>query len=337
MAAIQRLRAIAALAVLLFHALPLIGLHFHFAAFGVDLFFVISGFLMISITGSDSRPLRFMIDRTLRIVPLYWLATGATLLLAFRRGAPWPSWSRLAESLLFVPFGEPNRGEYFFPILDVGWTLNFEMFFYLVFAATLFAPHRLRLGLLSLFFIGLVVVGMVRQPVTAPLALWTRPLILEFLAGAALGALWRTPPHTRPRLGWCLIGAALALVILVGPVAYQLGLRDPDYRVMVAAPATILLAGMLLLEERHDSTAHRRPLVALGDASYSLYLWHKPALTIAAIFAAKLNLPDWLTLIFALAAGVAAGLAAYWLLERPLLRWLRRPRTRHGWPVPGEV
>jgi exopolysaccharide production protein ExoZ len=219
----------------------------------------------------------------------------------------------------------------------VGWTLNYEMLFYTLFALTLFVPPRQRLALLTAMFTALVAAGLIFRPETAALKFWTRPLILEFLVGAWVGALWLAPPAPRPRLGWALIVASPILLLLISWIAYHYGIQHPDTRVRVALPAIALLVGMLLIEEGDEPAGRLRPLVRLGDASYSLYLWHKPAMSVAAMVALRLDLGTWLTLALILTAGLFAGLAAHLFLERPLLAFFRRRRTRRDWPVPAGV
>src|SRR5579872_364486 len=117
---------------------------------GVSIFFVISGFIMY-VTGAESSPVQFAKRRLVRIVPLYWLLTGLLFLCALFT----PEFARmtvatpqtLAKSLLFIPYFNAGQGGRLYPLLIPGWTLNCEMFFYLIFTLTLFAPLRWRMPL----------------------------------------------------------------------------------------------------------------------------------------------------------------------------------------------
>ena len=140
---VQALRGFAALLVVFGHtefALP--GMR-PFGTFGVDIFFCISGFIMAMIV--DRNPEKFLLRRLIRILPLYWTATLGVWLLAVVK-PQWmmhttPNWRDLLLSLLFIPFykggGVDPR-----PVLFVGWTLNFEMYFYVVLAVCLRLTRR---------------------------------------------------------------------------------------------------------------------------------------------------------------------------------------------------
>ena len=126
---IQYLRALAALAVLVFHAASKAGVDFSIGQAGVDLFFLISGFLMVVITGDHTSAKSFIIDRLIRIVPLYWIATLTLVVLSLIGFAPnlsiQPAY--VIQSLLFIPVREPG-GENIWPVLVPGWSLVFEIF-----------------------------------------------------------------------------------------------------------------------------------------------------------------------------------------------------------------
>jgi exopolysaccharide production protein ExoZ len=115
-----------------------------FGGGGVDIFFVISGFIMVYTTQSHHvGPFSFFVNRVVRIVPIYWLLTLAVFTLAViaphllgaTRAAP----SELLKSLLFIPFAKSNGAVQ--PILFLGWTLNYEMFFYMLFALGPFSEN----------------------------------------------------------------------------------------------------------------------------------------------------------------------------------------------------
>lgn len=165
---VQYLRALAAIAVVVFHAAERYGVDFSQGARGVDVFFVISGFIMWTVTtGRPATPAGFLLDRVRRIVPLYWVATfvliGATLLGVAPTGQNDLSLGSVLKSLLFIPYVGAGA-VHAWPILGPGWTLNFEMFFYGVFALFLFAPARLRLLGLTATFSGLILLGVLLDP-----------------------------------------------------------------------------------------------------------------------------------------------------------------------------
>ena len=174
---IQYLRAVAALAVVVFHAAERSGLNFVVGAAGVDIFFVISGFVMWTLAAT--RPVStwaFYRDRLLRIAPLYWIVT-----LVMAVGALAGLFPRIRltadhviASLAFVPHRSPSNGE-IWPLLTQGWTLNLEMFFYLIFGLILFLPRERRLAMLTTTFVGLVLAGRKYQPArTSPIKVVVR-------------------------------------------------------------------------------------------------------------------------------------------------------------------
>jgi exopolysaccharide production protein ExoZ len=318
---IQYLRGVAAAGVVLFHASLAAGVPIPTGAFGVQLFFVISGFLMAAITDERSRPGPFLKDRMLRIVPLYWLATLvqlAALSATSARDRLEPAWIR--ASFLFAPARLPGAPQHVVPVLPQGWTLNYEMMFYLLFGLLLVLPRRLQFAGLTALFAGLVAAGLLLSPPSTALAFWTAPLILQFLAGAGLGYLWSNG----------LPGVGLACgAIAAGLVQYFLP------QAVVAAP--LLVVGATLLLERLGKVPVRRLPVLLGDASYSIYLWHFLAVAAAASAVHRLGLPPILILPLGLAAGLGGGLVAYRLLEEPLLAVLRRRKYRRGVAVPAGI
>ena len=324
---LQYLRGFAAIGVVLFHASQSAGFAIAAGAFGVDIFFVLSGFLMTLITNERSRPWPFLRERLLRIVPPYWIATIAALWLGIA-GIFWtPSLMQAAASFAFIPYGGPGHAPYFYPVLTIGWTLNYEMLFYCVFAGTLFLPHAARLPALSGVLLGLVGARIAFTPSAPPLIFWSDPLILEFLAGAWAGALWRREGPYRPRAGWGLIAAAAAAYWLISQ-PFPILPSALDSRLPLVVPALLLLFAMLYFERRPGGMLRIRGAGLLGDASYSIYLWHIFAIGFVSLAARALGLPPWTIFPLGTAAGILAGLAAYGAIEAPLLARHRTARLR---------
>lgn len=285
---LQYLRAAAALAVVFFHVFawdfrasggaPAL---VHLGQFGVDVFFVISGYVMWTTVAAApaTRPGAFFLRRLIRIVPLYWAATLAAALVNTDEGLAFGYRGDVADlltSLLFIPAPAPGRPEIVAPILTVGWTLNLEMLFYGLFALCLFLNPERRLAGLALALAGLVAAGVLFSVTNAHaptiLAAWTQSIVIEFLMGAGLGAFHAAQGRRDEPLGVGLfmillgIGAAFAASLAGGGL--------PEWRGFVwGPPALLVVAGALALE----GAARRREwalLVLLGDASYALYLTH---------------------------------------------------------------
>ena len=346
---LQYLRAIAAFMVIYFHAvlqvrlfagengfLPLIG------AGGVDIFFALSGFMMwYTIEQAPVGTGEFLRRRIVRVVPLYWAITLAALTVAciapgLLRSTVFDLRHAVA-SLLFVPWENPalaatGTQDLLVPVLIPGWTLNFEMLFYLFFGLTLWSAKPLRLPLLGLMLLGLYLVsGMVGT--VSPLSFYHKDMLFEFLAGAILGALHF---ERRPLSG----GVALGLVVagFAALLGIEIVLGTPTPRIVLFGIPALLILGAALRAEASDAVPSWPLLNALGNASFSTYLTHGFVLAALRVVVAKLGLGSDAAVfqigfvLVALIVAPAVGLATYHGVERPLVRmagrWLSRRGTR---------
>ena len=326
LASIQILRAAAAVSVVLFHACQWSQLDFGVGAAGVDLFFVISGFVLW--TACETRPTTpasFLRARATRILPLYWIVTLAVGALTLWRPAALPivhpGSGHLALSLLMIPHNDPAGGP--FPLLPTGWTLTYEAFFYGVMALALAAPRDRRWAILSCVLLAAALIGFGYHGWYTLLA---NPLLLEFLGGALLGRLWLKGRFTRLPAGggWGLIASAVVILLTL-----QIGGFHDDFLrpFLWGPPAVMIVAGALMLEaEGHIGSGRlARVLTRQGDASYSLYLVQAPVIAAFAwltpAWPAALRAPASLVL------AVAAGWLCWAALEKPLA--LALDRLRH--------
>lgn len=327
---IQYARALAALMVVLFHmgstdyASRFSG---HWLGAGVDIFFVISGFIMYWTTaGRDVTPGGFIRRRLLRIVPLYWLVTTVMVALILLVPQVVRSGSfdlpHVVASYLFVPWMHPVLN-YPFPVVVPGWTLNYEMFFYVVFAACLALPERRRPWGLGAVLGGLVLAGWIFDPHQVQTRFYTSTLLLEFLFGTGIGMLVRQG-KLMPR------GLALALVPVILPALWLLD-GAPQQGLTWGVPAAVFVYGVISLERQ--GLMPRLPLLLLlGNASYSLYLIHPMVLSaldqvlertgVAA--AATAPLPGLGLSLLVIAITATAGCICYLLVEQPLGRIAHR-------------
>ena len=328
------MRAIAAILVVLFHASEIVHRPFHWGGFGVDLFFVISGFIMFAITDELSRPWAFLKDRILRIVPLYWLATIVLIVWqVLVAHSDWPSRDLIWSSLFFLPLHRNSHGAVL-PLLPLGWTLNYEMMFYCVFALTLFLPRRFQLPALTLVFAALVAAGAYFRPSSPAFSFWTHPIILQFLAGAWL-ARFRSPGcHRRRRLGWILIAAGLVLFVGRHSLFSAFGPDWPWHRIPSGICALLFVAGALYLEPGAKAGRLTRWTAGLGDASYSIYIWQLSIILFVLAVSSKIGPPSWLLFLVLCVSCVAGGWILYWLIERPLMNLFRRRLRRRGMAIP---
>jgi exopolysaccharide production protein ExoZ len=330
---IQYLRAVAAVAVVGFHILQDRSWIFGLGLYGVDIFFVISGFIMIVLTdNSQITPGIFVLDRVSRIAPPYWLATILAYVMV-RIGIPVYhakiDTAYLIRSLLFIP-GFNDFGK-IMPTLHLGWTLNYEMFFYGIFAVVLFAP-RYRVTMLSITFVILVGSGTVFKPQSAAGIVYTNPMLLEFLAGALLGKLFgRNLDHLS--IVWQITGAMAISIALIA-----LGENAP--RLLIGGFAAFVVAAGLLLE-RHGLMPNIPWLRLLGNASFAIYMFQQcvfdivgPAFDTAFTAVLHHRPPHLLTSGTNIVAAISFGIVMYRFGERPLTRGVRAVLGRMvGHPV----
>jgi len=336
---VQMMRAVAALMVCVWHLALHTGrlypTHFmqtlqHLPLYaGVDLFFVISGFIMMYTTrgqfGVPGSARRFAVKRLVRIVPPYWFFTSVMVIMtlavpALLNTARFTT-SHALLSYLFIPHLAPGRAESIEPIFVLGWTLNYEMFFYAIFTLAVLSKARTGLMLILTTF-GLVFV-------TARFGLWDRALnmffgdsiLFEFLLGiAAYYLCMRYQPSIVARS--LLFAAAIAWLAVLSRV-------DVDARLLRGGiPAFLVFLALFGLQMRG---LVERSLVALGDASYALYLSHSFVSAVCVGVAARWGPKDVspeIPAVFlfgtSLLACIAASVIFYRYCERPVTDWLSR-------------
>ncbi len=336
---LQALRGVACLAVVVYHVAQAeagYGLGFNplrparwLGYAGVDLFFVLSGFIITATSRADlGRPAklpRYLFRRVWRIYPTYWAGVGlSAVLLAAATGAAGFG-PGLAADLLLLPRDELPQ------VVPVAWTLRYEMMFYLAFAALFLLPARAAVPALAGWAAAVAAAGAAGQlPETPAGRMAASPFVLEFMAGALL-AWWPARWSGRQAAGLVLV--AVAWVAVASALVYR---PDPNWlptaswpRVLVFGPPAALAVLAAVGWERAGGRLRWRWLTAVGDASYSVYLTHAAAMVAAVVLTAGLGhtrLPHlgWIALM--LAAGVAPGLLLYRFVERPLLNLVKRPR-----------
>jgi len=342
---IQYLRAVAAVMVAYFHTVDQIPAYRPLferyllgnlnLASGVDIFFVISGFIML-ISNRNSTPVSFAIRRVIRIVPLYWFLTVALALLALWQPAQFRttvvSGAAVLKSLLFVPYLNPGHPGEVFPLLVPGWSLNLEMFFYLVFAVVLLAAGRWRLWIVGSIFGALVLLGLAGKGtrVAPELLFYTDVRLLEFWLGMLIAHFTLADSLRLSRFVAIVLMVAGFAVLLTGfPVN---GLQPGGFPRTVLGnvlPSAAVIVGAIAME-RNGWVGQHPWLHWLGDASYSIYLTHIFSLGAARFVWARLGLEGGglgLAVGFAF-FGMISVIAGAWLIyntvEKPTLSVLQQ-------------
>lgn len=350
---IQGIRGIAVVLVLLSHlirveekysSLPLLPDFLVGGISGVDVFFVISGFIMVMVTRGQFESLanigRFLYHRVTRIYPVYWFYAALALGIFVIN----PSWinhgetGSILDSFLLIPQQEPN-----IPLLAVSWTLSYELYFYVVFALLLAFPERyLAIGL-ALWGVVLIT-GSWIHPVDPIIALMLSPLTVEFIAGAAIAKL-----VNRLSLAWAkaqpgkilsVVGAGFAKKsYMVGSVlsicsmilanqfythTYHMQPNGVSRVILFGLPACIAVYGFVQAERLGSLLPQW--LVHIGNASYSIYLSHVLILSALGrlLFRPSFGLiQNTSVLLILIAASIACGILSYQIIEKRMLNWFR--------------
>lgn len=351
---VQALRGIAALMVVLVHSrsvlpdtvagrviandvlLPM--------GMGVDLFFILSGFLMVLTTrdfdGTPAYAWRFAIKRIARIWPLFAVMTLVAAAVdhhgihAFLDRSIWLPY---LEGLAFIPHNPAASGIYFQMAVGVAWTLCFECYFYLVFAACMLFG-RWRYGVMAVWFaVTLIAIPLVRgnynlNVAAQPLVTWSRyanlainPIVWDFIAGMFGGWLYGSGFAIRRQ---AMVYAAVAALLLLLLVAWhRMGMVDFFGPHGWAAPLIIVFLGMLMLAKMG---ALKVPAwsVWLGDISYSLYLVHVYVFELLQRAAATIPMEhdsfNGLLFVIRPVVAVLCAWATFRYIEAPLSTWTRK-------------
>ncbi len=341
-AGIQYLRGVASLMVVFFHARSYFGVvpdWTRIGSRGVDIFFVISGFIMVYATrnlANDATVLRscatFLGKRFIRVVPLYWVALLLTAYPYFvnwiqSANAPLELYSEISPEVIsifkdfaFIPhlsIDEDEQGE-IFPVLIQGWTLNYEIAFYLLFGISILS-RQYRVIMACSIIAGLVLLGKVHHFQEISGLFYTSTIMLEFVYGMLLYEIYVKTQHLEfNRLTLLCLG-------IIGMLLLSIGSETNDKVVLGAAAAIIVWVFIQVFRD-----AHFWPLKLLGDASYSIYLFHLASFklargVVAYLLLAPNNIIHIITIIgIHVIVSVFTGIGVYFLVEKPLIRLIKK-------------
>ena len=340
---IQALRGVAVLLVVFFHMVTiekkyggtntLLPDYFQFGMFGVDLFFVISGFVMVTVTrGKFQQPrqaVTFLYHRISRIYPLYWfyslLVLAVFLLQPSFVNSSQSGQVNILASFLILP-------QKHLPLLMVGWTLVHEMYFYLVFFLLLFLPEKHLVKGIGLWTAIILFLQLYITPDTSPaLRLISHPLTIEFVGGCLLALFISRKKSTLSAPFFLLSARFIFAASIFSYILYwqTTGQVEPAgwWRILIMGiPAIIIIFCLVRAEQRN--VVLPGPLCKIGDASYSIYLSHVLTLSLIgriwAEFSSDSTVDNWLVLPFMLLSVVAVGTVSYSLVERRMIAVSRK-------------
>jgi peptidoglycan/LPS O-acetylase OafA/YrhL len=342
---IQVLRGIAAALVVWIHTQDIIPLDFiplrirEIGFGGVDLFFVISGFIMVhATTNRDITPKSFLLKRFLRVAPLYYVMTLFVALLCIFLPMLFKNTTidlvSLVKSLLFIPFEKVH--DQIYPIYALGWTLNYEMFFYCLFTLAMFLDTQKRVAALVIMLLALAGIGLfVSGPSDYGMLVYfyTRPIILDFALGMMIAAFLLLPSKISPSLVQmfyvtlmvgCIAFVFAGYVIVFSSSSPITPITETLLRFGV--PSAFIVASFVGLD-RLGHTINSDIMRKIGDASYSIYLVHY--IVLAPLSHGLVRVIGETTALHVVAAAVTiaisifCGILAYRFVERPLAGDLR--------------
>lgn len=314
---IQILRAVAAIGVLLFHIVGvavLYGFQPHLLSAlegkgvaGVDLFFVISGFIIVYTQHYNPKtPLVFLRDRIIRIVPSYWVLTAVFAMLlffipqAFNR-MEFSTYTTFSSFTFLTGLLEARH-----PLIYVGWSIEYEMLFYIIFALTIALGNLTR----TVFITAIILMMLV-------FIFKANQLFLEFAMGMLLSIIVLHTPKL-PKIGITFLMIGMTLVVYNSIVCDYFSF--PSY-LMYGIPFTMILFGVL-----HIPQAKNNFFVLLGDASYSIYLIQAFTITTFYKFVQliPLNLSGDLLIILCTIYSILSGLLFFYCFEQPCRKFIKR-------------
>lgn len=328
---LQYLRGLAALAVVYYHLslkyndlvivtseLPVFGSE------GVNVFFVLSGFIISYMNELRAKnPMRFLWDRIVRVVPLYWFYTIIIVLaMSFfpnivKSGTF--DLNHIVASFFFVPYIHPLFEYEYWPALIPGWTLNYEMYFYFIFFCSLFFRKNVQLVFVIITIVSIIILQKM-FPLIYPFDFLGNTIVLAFLFGILIAQI----VINFSAKFTLKLNIFLLIALIFGCF---LNLNGSLYLNVISA----LLVFVLITFNLTSKPIHCRTLKILGDSSYSLYLSH--IFVISALNTTCKKLPfDSITnaYVFFVASfclSIFVGILSYKFIESPLMNYFKRNKS----------
>ncbi|MBP2155771.1 acyltransferase family protein [Erwinia rhapontici] len=319
---LQALRFYAAFAIVIYHACRQHGietgsnfinkLFTHQLAFGVDIFFVISGYVIFSsYTNKPKGALYFIIDRIIRIAPMYWFTTIIFTAMLYINFDIYPlsdiSFDGILKSLLFIP--SKNLQGIYLPVHSVGWSLNMEVAFYALMSISIVLfSKRIEIPLIILVSLLYVISGSFDF-----MSFYHNGIVFEFLLGVLVAVITKSKlrkPTLSKKYLWIIVSLCVIAMMLL----------SDKYRFIYWGIPSFLIVLCLVYSEVEIKTSDL--MMFLGASSYSLYLIHRIVISsMLWIFGNSGNAIVFIASSVLLSVAVAA--LTYLYVERPVGIWLK--------------
>ena len=335
---LQAIRGFASLFVMFFHGTTIIDERLNYIFLnrifsvgfsGVDIFFVLSGFIILYTSGTGKYNIKtFLKKRFIRIYPIYWLVTGLLIAVYFISPTQEQSYKGDFETILGSLILLPQK-KY---IVGVAWTLTYEIIFYLIFAFSYF-NHPKYLFYVLLIWLSTILICFFSyiKPASILISTLLNPLIVNFALGCLVAHLYKRYNNFKyPRL---VLSIGIILFLILWSNYYQIKLSNDDNLTedfnqlhLFGIPSALIIFSVLYLPIKVPKL-----LVYIGDASYSIYLIHGTVLSLLIKIVQKLNQSELFSnLIGAIALFMGTLIICccfYSLIEKNLLRLLNRPNN----------
>ncbi|MCT2387154.1 acyltransferase family protein [Erwinia pyrifoliae] len=315
---IQWLRGLAALSVVIQHTAfkshqynynILTG--YNIGSFGVDLFFIISGFIMCHVTSEKTKPTEFLKKRLARILPLYWVLSLVALVIYIITPSLVNSSGGNTDIISSI-FLLPTKDKL---LIQNGWSLSYELFFYSIILISLLSRKKNIFLLTNLIIFALVLAGLLYRPKTEYLNFATNTLLIEFSMGSLAYYLYEKIPATNWFINLTLLTVGIAAL------TYQYAnadMYDLKYRFLYAGTPMLLILLSLVLFEKNAKMVKISILEKIGFSSYSLYLSHAFVLSASAKIISKITNNPFAFACSLVFLSVIFGFICYKLIEIPL-------------------
>lgn len=312
---IQVLRGVAVIMVMIFHLKEMmkpndyfrkeLDFLFNSGPAGVDLFFIISGFIMVYITRKSSGGLAnskdFLIKRIIRVWPLYIIATLTYTFILFRYTIPSEVIPQVMKSMFFIPLSHTNPPFFGYAFLPVGWSLVYEMYFYVIIAISILSGRYRWLSFTGLIILTLIVVPFANGVLSLDsirsydygfviLNLITNPIIWDFVYGVIIGILYISPSMS-PIFHFIFSKSIVVVAVVILSVWQYLSGFYGGHGPLNWGFGMSLLCLAVIFHTPKEAVQYPEWLVHLGNMSYSIYLWHIPVAGLITYIFKKISLP----------------------------------------------